>query len=87
MSLSVALRRTGLFPEDIAQMISIGEETATLPQMLEHVGTRLSLELTATLDAATALVEPVMILVMGVIVGLIVSSVLLPMLQLNQLLG
>lgn len=87
MSLSVALRRTGLFPEDIAQMISIGEETATLPQMLEHVGTRLSQELTATLDAATALVEPVMILVMGVIVGLIVSSVLLPMLQLNQLLG
>jgi general secretion pathway protein F len=39
------------------------------------------------MDAATSLFEPVMILVMGLVVGFIVISILLPMLQLNQLVG
>ena len=85
LSMSMALRRTGLFPEDIMQMIAIGEETATLPQMLEHLATRIAQEMSATMEAATALIEPVMILVMGLVVGFIVMSILLPMLQLNQL--
>ncbi|MCH9044799.1 MAG: type II secretion system F family protein [SAR324 cluster bacterium] len=87
MQLSAAMRRTGLFPEDICQMIAIGEETATLNPMLENVAARLSNEVTATMDSATALFEPVMILLMGAVVGFIVISILLPMLQLNQLVG
>jgi type II secretory pathway component PulF len=82
---SVALRRVSGFPEDLCQMVAIGEETATLDSMLETVANRLSQEVAATLDAATALFEPVLILVMGVVVGFIVISVLLPLLQLNQL--
>jgi type II secretory pathway component PulF len=87
MQLSASMRRTGLFPEDLCQMIAIGEETATLDAMLENVAVRLSQEVTATMDSATALFEPVMILVMGGVVGFIVVSMLLPMLQLNQLVG
>ncbi len=87
MQFAAALRRTGLFPEDVCQMIAIGEETATLDAMLENVASRLSQEVTATMDSATALFEPVMILVMGALVGFIVISILLPMLQLNQLVG
>jgi general secretion pathway protein F len=87
MQLSASMRRSGLFPEDLCQMIAIGEETATLDQMLENVAVRLSHEVTATMDSATALFEPVMILVMGGVVGFIVISILLPMLQLNQLVG
>ncbi|MFB3079099.1 MAG: type II secretion system F family protein, partial [Lysobacterales bacterium] len=87
MQLSAAMRRTGLFPEDICQMIAIGEETATLNPMLENVAARRSNEVTATMDSATALFEPVMILLMGAVVGFIVISILLPMLQLNQLVG
>lgn len=87
MQLSVSMRRTGLFPEDICQMVAIGEETATMEAMLENVSNRLTQELGTTLDSATALFEPVMILVMGVVVGFIVMSILLPMLQLNQLVG
>ena len=87
MQLSAALRRTGLFPEDLCQMIAIGEETATLDAMLENAASRLSQEVTATMDSATALFEPVMILIMGAVVGFIVISILLPMLQLNQLVG
>jgi type II secretory pathway component PulF len=85
--LAAAMRRTGLFPEDLCQMIAIGEETATLDAMLENVATRLSHEVASTMDSATALFEPVMILVMGMLVGFIVISILLPMLQLNQLVG
>ncbi len=82
---SVALRRASGFPEDLCQMVAIGEETATLDSMLETVASRLSQEVSATLDAATALFEPVLILAMGAVVGFIVISVLLPLLQLNQL--
>jgi type II secretory pathway component PulF len=82
---SVALRRVSGFPEDLCQMVAIGEETATLDSMLETVSNRLSQEVAATLDAATALFEPVLILAMGAVVGFIVVSVLLPLLQLNQL--
>ena len=85
--LSASMRRTGLFPEDLCQMIAIGEETATLDAMLENVAARLAQEVTATMDSATALFEPVMILLMGGVVGFIVISIMLPMLQLNQLVG
>ncbi len=87
MQLSASMRRSGLFPEDLCQMIAIGEETATLDAMLENVSVRLAQEVTATMDSATALFEPVMILLMGGVVGFIVISILLPMLQLNQLVG
>jgi type II secretory pathway component PulF len=82
---SVALRRASGFPEDLCQMVAIGEETATLAGMLETVATRLALEVTSTLEAATALFEPVLILAMGLVIGFIVVSILLPLLQLNTL--
>ncbi|HUJ73415.1 MAG TPA: type II secretion system F family protein [bacterium] len=85
MSLSAALRRAGRFPEDLCQMVAIGEETATLAGMLDTVANRLSQEVAAMLDSATALFEPVLILAMGLVVGFIVISMLLPMLQLNTL--
>lgn len=87
MQFSVALRRSGLFPEEVCQMVAIGEETATLDVMLENVANRLTQEVNTSLDAALALFEPVMILFMGSVVGFIVISVLLPILNQNQLLG
>jgi type II secretory pathway component PulF len=87
LPLHVALGRTSLVPEDVTQMIAIGEETAALDSMLANVSDRLAQEITTALEAATSLFEPVMILVMGLVVGFIVVSVLLPLLQMNQLLG
>ncbi|MCZ6474251.1 MAG: type II secretion system F family protein [SAR324 cluster bacterium] len=87
LPLAVALRQSGRFPEDLCQMIAIGEETATLDVMLDNVSNRLSREVSAMMDGAAALLEPVMILAMGAGVGFIVMSILLPMLQLNQLVG
>lgn len=85
--LAVAMRQARVFPEDLCQMTAIGEETATLERMLDNVSSRLAREISATMDSASALLEPVMILVMGAVVGFIVFSILLPMLQLNQLVG
>ena len=87
LPLAAALRNAGMFPEDLSQMVAIGEETATLDVMLENVSNRLSREVNTAMDGATALLEPTMILVMGVVIGFIVISILLPMLQLNQLVG
>ena len=86
-TLAAAMRDTGVFPEDMCQMAAIGEETAALDAMLENVARRLEYELRSRLDALSALLEPAMILLMGSIVGFIVVSVLLPLFQLNQLLG
>lgn len=85
LGLATALRRSSMFPEELCQMVAIGEETATLDAMLETVAGRLSQEVSAMVEAATALFEPVMILIMGGVVGFIATSMLLPMLQLNQL--
>jgi len=85
MQLAAALGRSGLFPQDICQMVAVGEETATLDQMLENVSRRLSQEVSTATDAAVALFEPVMILFMGVIIGFIAISILLPMLTLSTL--
>ncbi len=87
MAFSSALRRTGLFPEELCQMVAIGEETATLPAMLENQSERLAVEVSAAMDSAMALFEPMMILLLGMVVGFIVISILLPVLNQNQLLG
>ncbi|MDH4224705.1 MAG: type II secretion system F family protein [Deltaproteobacteria bacterium] len=87
LPLSVALKRSGLFPDDVTQMVAIGEETATMDTMLENLSTRMTQELTTAIDAMLAMFEPMMILAMGSIVGFMVVSMLLPMLQLNQLVG
>ena len=86
-SLAAALQRTGLFTQEVLHMLSIGEETATLPKMLNHSAERLAQDVTSVLESVTALIEPVMIMIMGAVVGFIVVSVLLPLLQLNQLVG
>ncbi|MDH4120926.1 MAG: type II secretion system F family protein [Deltaproteobacteria bacterium] len=87
LPLSSALRRTSLFPDDYLQMLTVGEETATLDKMMENLSNRLEYEIRTTLDASVAMLEPVMILMMGVVILFIVVSVLLPMLELNQLVG
>lgn len=87
LPLAVAMRQALIFPADLCQMIAIGEETATMERMLDNVSNRLSREISTTMDSASSLLEPLMILVMGAVVGFIVFSILLPMLQLNRLVG
>ena len=83
--LARALAAGGHFPPLMIHMIASGEATGELPQMLERVAATLAGETERRTLLLTGLLEPVLILVMGVIVLLIVLAVLLPIIEINDL--
>jgi type IV pilus assembly protein PilC len=84
-SLAEPLSRHEIFPPMVVQMLAVGEETGALDTMLEKVSDFYDDEITATVDALTALIEPLLIVVVGGTVGLIVISLYLPMFRLIDL--
>lgn len=86
-SIAEPLRRSGHFPPLVTHMISIGEKTGELEKMLVRVADAYDTQVDNMVGTLTTLLEPIMILTMGGVVGFIVMSILLPILQLNQLGG
>jgi type IV pilus assembly protein PilC len=78
------LRGTPLFPNVLVQMISAGEEAGKLDKVLEKVSTYYDSEVETTLKATTSLIEPIMIAMMGVVVGTIGMALMLPIFSLSQ---
>jgi len=68
-SLSRTLKRVGFFPPLLTDMIIVGEQTGDLPMALERAASRYDKELQKKIDKVTALIQPVIIVVMAVIVG------------------
>jgi general secretion pathway protein F len=83
--LSVTLEENRFFPSLATQMIRVGEQSGEMEKMLVKTADLYEKEVQAAVTAATALVEPVIILVMGVMVGLIVMAVCLPIVEINRL--
>ncbi len=75
-------RTSPVFPPTLAQMVAVGERTGHLDELLLHLSDFYDAEVERDLRALTSLLEPVMLLVMGLIVGFISLSVLLPIFQL-----
>ena len=75
------LARSGLFPPMVVQMISIGEETGSLDQMLVKVADFYEAEVDTALQSMTAAIEPIMIVLLGGIVGFIVIAMFMPMIN------
>lgn len=73
------------FPDMALQMIQVGERSGTLETMLQKVADIYENETQSTVSALTALLEPLVILVMGLAVGLIVLAICLPIFEMNQL--
>ena len=73
------------FPPTLLQIISTGEQTGRLPEVLNNTAASYEAEFDRRLQRAVGLLEPVLILIMGLIVGFIVLAVLLPIFELNQL--
>lgn len=73
------------FPPTILQIISTGEKTGKLPEVLQKTAESYESEFDRKLQRGMSLLEPALILVMGLIVGFIVVSVLLPIFELNQI--
>lgn len=81
------LRKSGRFPPMVVDMISVGERTGDLGPMLNRVSISYEAQVSRKLSTLTALLEPLMILIMGGVVFFIAMAVLLPMLQMNSLGG
>jgi type IV pilus assembly protein PilC len=80
-SIAVPLQLSGLFPPLVTQMVAVGEETGNLDGMLSKISDFYDTEVEYMLASLTSLLEPILILVMGFIVGFIVVSVFLPLYQ------
>lgn len=83
--LAEPLRRSKQFPPVVIHMVAIGEKTGELEKMLGRIAQDYDQQIDNLVGTLTTLLEPVMILVMGGMVSFIVMSILLPILQLNQL--
>ncbi len=83
--LSGPLTKSGLFPPLVTEMIAVGEQSGALEAMLNRIAVAYENESQANIMVMTSLLEPVMILVMGLAVGFIVVSILLPIFEMNQL--
>ncbi len=75
------LQRSGMFPPMVVQMVAIGEETGSLDNMLSKVADFYESEVDATLASLTAMLEPIMIVTLGIIVGFIVISMFMPLIH------
>jgi type II secretory pathway component PulF len=81
---SAAFRQEGFLPETVRQIVTTGEETGNLPRVLGRLADFYERELTKRLAAVARVIEPLMLLVMGAVVGLIVSSLILPIFKLSR---
>lgn len=77
-TLSGSLEDTGVFPELAVEMIEVGESTGALPTMLSSVAEFYEEDVQSALTAAMSLIEPAILVVMGVVVGFILISLYLP---------
>ena len=82
--MSSALRRHKIFPEMVTQMIEVGEESGQISQMLDKVADFYDREVDSAAESLTASIEPIMVLVMGAVVGGMVICLYLPMFTIYQ---
>ncbi len=82
-SLQLAMRQQGLFPHMVIQMVSIGEESGALDDMLAKVADFYEEEVDNAVDALSSLLEPLIMVVLGTVVGGLVVALYLPIFQLG----
>ncbi|HPZ84713.1 MAG TPA: type II secretion system F family protein, partial [Thermogutta sp.] len=73
-----------IFPRPLVQMVAAGEDAGNLDQVLGKVAEFYERELEVTIKTATSLIEPAMIIIMGIVVGTIGLSLLLPIFSLSR---
>jgi type IV pilus assembly protein PilC len=82
--LSTSLNKTGVFPALSTEMIEVGESTGALPQMLNSVAEFFEEDVQTALTASLALIEPAILIVMGVVVVVILIALYLPIFSLGN---
>ncbi|HEX6276970.1 MAG TPA: type II secretion system inner membrane protein GspF [Polyangiaceae bacterium] len=84
-SIAEPLKRSKAFPPMVTHMIAVGEKTGQLEAMLENVSKSYEADVEVRVAALTSLLEPVMIVLLGGAVGFIAIAILMPLIQMNQL--
>jgi len=83
-TLAAALEQTRLFTPIVVNMVRVGEETGKLPQVLEEVAVYYKQKVEVIMARITSMVEPVIVIIMGISVGVILMSLYLPMFQMSS---
>ena len=78
-SLSQELGRSDYFPQLVARMLSVGEESGTTVVMLNRIADMYEQELEKTLDRVMALAQPVILIIMGLLIGTVLLAIMLPL--------
>lgn len=86
-SLGAALREVPGYPTAATALVVVGEESGALPTALDQIATQYEREVESWLKTSTTLIEPAMILIVGGIVGFVVFAMLMPIFQMDVLMG
>ncbi len=85
--ISDPLKKSGVFPSMVVQMIAVGEETGNLDAMLTKIADFYDQEVDVAVKGLTSMIEPIVIVVMGLVIGAIVIAMFIPMFELGSLAG
>ena len=77
--------RSGLMPSNVVQMIRSGEDSGTMSTVLKDISEYYARELKTVIKTVTSMIEPIMIVLMGVLVGFIAMSIILPIFKMSSL--
>ena len=84
LPMNTALRATQLFPDMVVQMVTIGEETGAIDSMMDKVASIYEREVDDAIEGLTSLIEPLMMLILGILVGALVIAMYLPIFDLGN---
>jgi type IV pilus assembly protein PilC len=83
--IAMPLNKSNLLPKAVVQMIAAGEESGKLGEVLDHVSGFYAKQLREVIKTVTSMIEPVMIIIMGAVVGFIAMAIILPIFKLSTL--
>ena len=86
-NIAAPLTKTGIFPPMVVRMINVGEKTGELEKMLSKVSEFYDAQVEAAVDGLTSLIEPLIILFLGVVIGGIVMCMFLPILKISEVIN
>ncbi len=83
--IATPLKATGVFPSVVGYMVAVGEQSGQLEDMLDRIADAYDEEIEVVTERITTVLEPIMIIVLAVVVGFIVWSIILPILQIGNI--
>ena len=86
-SIAGPLKKSGQFPPIVIHMINIGEKTGDLENMLSQVSDSYDFQVKTQVEGLTSLLEPLLIVVMGIVIGIIVTAIMIPIFEMSNLGG